>query len=156
ACPFRAAAEKRIDRNRRAFSLLVVFGRLKAGISRELADADIKAICHRFTAANPSVYRPGAGFTGTTLAGRDGVTRNARPMLLILLATTGLILLVACANVANLTLARLLRRDRELAIRSAMGAGRITLVRQLLTESTVLSIAGGAVGLVFASVTVSL
>jgi putative ABC transport system permease protein len=156
ACPFRAAAEKRIDQNRRAFSLLVVFGRLKAGISRELAASEVKSVCSHFTSANPSVYRAGAGFTATTLPVRDELTRNAKPLLLILLATTSLILLVACANVANLTLARLLRRDRELAIRAAMGAGRSALVRQLLTESTLLSLAGGAVGLIFASLTISL
>jgi putative ABC transport system permease protein len=156
ACPFRAAAEKRIDQNRRAFSILVVFGRLKAGLSREQAAGDVKTVCEHFAAANPTVYRPGSGFTATVLPVREELTRNAKPMLLILLATTGLILLVACANVANLTLARLLRRDRELAIRSAMGAGRITLVRQLLTESTILSLAGGLVGLMFAGVTVSL
>ncbi|HWF86146.1 MAG TPA: ABC transporter permease [Vicinamibacterales bacterium] len=156
ACPFRAAAEKRIDQNRRVFSGLTVFGRLKAGVPRERASADVETICGHFTRDNPTAYRPGSGFTATTLPVRDELTRNARPMLLILLATTGLILLIACANVANLTLARLLRRDRELAVRAAMGAARGRLVRQLLTESTILSLAGGLVGLAFASSTISL
>jgi putative ABC transport system permease protein len=156
ACPFRAAAEKRINQNRRAFAGLTVFGRLKTGISRERATTDVETICGRFTHDNPTVYRPGSGFTATTLPVREELTRNARPMLLMLLATTGLILLIACANVANLTLARLLRRDRELAVRAAMGAARGRLVRQLLTESTLLSLAGGIVGLVFASFTISL
>ena len=156
ACPFRAAAEKRIDQNRRIFSGLIVFGRLKPGIARERAATDVETICRRFTHDNPTAYRPGSGFTATTLPVREELTRNARPMLLILLATTGLILLIACANVANLTLARLLRRDRELAVRAAMGAARSRLARQLLTESTLLSLAGGIVGLLFASLTISL
>jgi putative ABC transport system permease protein len=156
ACPFRAAAEKQINQNRRIFSGLVVFGRLKAGVPQARATADVEAVCSRFTHENPTVYRPGAGFTAATAPVRDELTKNARPMLLILLATTALVLLIACANVANLTLARLLRRDRELAVRAALGAGRGRLIRQLLTESTLLAVAGGVVGLLFAASTLSL
>ena len=156
ACPFRAAAEQQIARNRRAFGALVVFGQLKPGVTRERAASGIEAICGRFTADNPRVYRPDSGFTATAADVRGELTSGARPMLLILMGTTGLVLLIACANVANLTLARLLRRDRELALRAAVGAGRGRLVRQLLTESTLLSVAGGIVGLVFAYFTVDL
>jgi predicted permease len=147
ACPFRAAAETRIDQNARVFSILNVFGKLKPGVSRERAAANIDVLCQRFVAADKTAYRPGTGFTATTLGVREEMTRNARPLLFILLGTTGLVLLIACANVANLTLARLLRRDREFAVRTALGAGRSRLVRQLLTESTVLSVAGGLLGL---------
>jgi putative ABC transport system permease protein len=155
ACPFRAAAEKTLAQNRRNFTL-VVFGRLKAGVSEAQASQDVDVVCGRFVRGNPTTYRPGSGFTATTLPVRDALTRGARPMLLILLATTGLVLLIACANVANLTLARLLRRDRELAVRTALGAGRAQLVRQLLTESLLLSFAGGVLGLVFATSTLSM
>src|SRR6266850_309731 len=154
ACPFRSAAERRINQNARAFSILNVFGKLKPGVSRERAAADVDVICRRFTSGDKTAYRPGSGFTSTAAGVREELTRNARPMLLILLGTTALVLLIACANVANLTLARLLRRDRELAVRSALGAGRGRLVRQLLTESTLLSLAGGLFGLAFASSTI--
>src|SRR3954454_3822902 len=156
ACPFRAAGEKRITQNARAFASLNVFGKLKPGVSRERAAGAVDVICRRFAADDKTAYRPGSGFTAATVGVRDEMTRNARPMLLILLGTTGLVLLIACANVANLTLARLLRRDRELSVRSALGAGRGRLVRQLLTESTMLSLAGGAFGLLFAAWTVGL
>jgi putative ABC transport system permease protein len=156
ACPFRAAAEKQLVQNRRAFSILTVFGHLKPGVSRERAASDVGAICGRFVRDNTNAYRAGSGFTATTLNVQDEMTKDARPLLLILLGTTGLILLIACANVANLTIARLMRRDRELALRAALGANRGRLVRQLLTESTLLAVAGGAFGILFASSTVGM
>ena len=157
ACPFRAAGERQIPQNRRAFGALNVFGRLKAGASAEQAASTVGAICHTFTQDNTQVYRPEtSGFRATTVPVREALTSGARELLLILLGITGLVLLIACANVANLTLARMLGRDRELAMRAALGAGRGRLVRQLLTESTLLAIVGGAIGITFASVTIDM
>jgi putative ABC transport system permease protein len=156
ACPFRSAAERTIARNRRAFPSLVVFGRLQPGAPRELAATEVATVAERFRRDYPEVYREGSGFRAAAPPVLQELTRNARPMLLILLGTTGLVLLIACANVANLTLARMLRRDRELALRTALGAGRGRLVRQLLTESTLVAIVGGALGLAFALATADL
>jgi putative ABC transport system permease protein len=157
ACPFRAAGEQQIARNRRAFGALNVFGRLKPGTSAEQAASAVESICHTFTQDNKAVYRPEtSGFRATAIPVRDALTSGARELLLILLGITGLILLIACANVANLTLARMLGRDRELAMRAALGAGRGRLVRQLLTESTLLGVTGGLVGVAFAWVTIGM
>ena len=156
ACPFRAAAEKRITANRRAFSALTVFGRVKDGISQSQADADVKRIASFFVAENAAAYRTLDGFAAAALPVREQLTRQAKPVLLILLGTTGFVLLIACVNIANLSLARLLNRERELAVRAALGAGRRQLVAQLLTESTVLSITGGVAGLFFAGYTVTM
>ncbi len=157
ACPFRAAAERNVNQNRRIFQLLNVFGRLKPGVSQDQAAASVSTVASRFVQDNQGVYRPASsGFRGTTIDVREALTSNARPMLLILLGTTGLVLLLACANVANLTLARMLQRDRELAMRTALGAGRGRLLRQLLTESTLTATAGAAVGLAFAFLTIDL
>ncbi len=150
ACPFRAAGERQMAQNRRAFGALNVFGRLKEGATAEQAAGTVGAICHNFTQDSNyrQVYRPEtSGFRATTIPVRDALTTGARQLLLILLGITGLVLLIACANVANLTLARMLGRDRELAMRAALGAGRGRLVRQLLTESTLLAVVGGLIGM---------
>ena len=157
ACPFRAAGERQMAQNRRAFGALNVFGRLKDGATPEQAASAVGAICHTFTQDNKQVYRPEtSGFRATTVPVREALTSGARELLLILLGITGLILLIACANVANLTLARMLGRDRELAMRAALGAGRGRLVRQLLTESTLLAVIGGAIGIGFAWITIDM
>ena len=157
ACPFRAAGERAIPQNRRAFAALNVFGRLKDGATSEHAASAVGAICHTFTQDNAQIYRPEtSGFRATTVPVREALTSGARELLLILLGITGLILLIACANVANLTLARMLGRDRELAMRAALGAGRGRLIRQLLTESTLLGVFGGIVGIAFAYVTIGM
>ena len=157
ACPFRAAAERTIPQNRRAFGGLSVFGRLKDGHTHAEAAAAIATVNQRFVADHSGVYRPAtSGFQATTVDVRSALTEGARELLLILMGITSLVLLIACANVANLTLARMLGRDRELALRSALGAGRWRLVRQLLTESTLLALVGGVVGIVFAYATVGM
>jgi len=153
ACPFRAQAERQIATSRRPFNVQV-FGLLKQGASPETAATEVATVGERFKRDYPEVYRATTGFHATTANVLEQLIVGARRMLQILLGATGLVLLIACANVANLTLARMLRRDRELAMRTALGAGRWRLVRQLLTESTVLSVAGGAVGLFFAWLTV--
>jgi len=159
ACPFRSAAEGNIARQRRAFGALSVFGRLKPGVSPEQAASTVESICHTFVNDKQfaQVYRPEtSGFRGTTVEVRDALTTGARDLLLILLGITALVLLIACANVANLTLARMLGRDRELAMRAALGAGRGRLIRQLLTESTLLATVGGLVGITFAWLTIDM
>jgi putative ABC transport system permease protein len=150
ACPFRSAAERNIVANRRAFSGLQVFGLVKTGVSFDAAATEVTTVGQRFQQDFPDIYRPDTGFQARTAPVLTALTATARPILWLLLATTGLVLLLACANVANLTLARMLRRDREFAMRVALGAGRGRLVRQLLAESTLLSLVAAVAGLAFA------
>lgn len=154
ACPFRARAERTVAENRRAFAALTVFGRLKPGVSVEQANSQVDTVARGFVAARPDVYKRAAtGFQGN-IATLDGeITHDARPIVWALLATTALVLLIACANVANLVLSRTLRRDRELALRTALGARRGRLLRQLLTENMLVALAGGVLGLVLAAAT---
>jgi putative ABC transport system permease protein len=156
ACPFRAAGELQMAANRRAFSMLRVFGLRKAGVSPETAAAEVAAAGRAMARDFPDVYRPEMGFRADTLAVQEALTENARPMLLVLLGITALVLLLACANVANLVLARTLEREHERATRAALGAGRLDLLAQPLAESALVALGGAVVGLVFASVTLDL
>ncbi len=148
ACPFRSSADMIMMREHH---MMAAFARLKPGETLQSGNTDMANVATHFRQNYPEIYPANRGFT----AGMDGLraqlTRDVRPMLLILLGTAGLVLLIACANVANLALARMMRREQELAIRAALGASRGRLVRQLLTESTILSLGGGLLGLFLAS-----
>ena len=150
ACPFRARGEAQMHENRTAFRGMTAFGRLRGGVSVEQFATDLATVAGRLQQDFPDTYDPDSGYTAVTAPLTEELTSNARPMLLILLGTTALVLLIACANVANLTLARMLGRERELALRSALGAGRGRLLAQLLTETTLLALVGGGLGLVLA------
>jgi predicted permease len=127
-----------------------VFARLAPGATEEAARAEIAQIAAQLHAEYPEAYPPRFGFETVVTPWLDQITQQARPMLLILFGTAVFVLVIACANVANLTLTRLIRRERELAIRAALGAGQRRLRGLLLTENLVLSLGGAGLGLVFA------
>ena len=153
ACPFRSSEGVRTNRNAR---MVQAFGRLRPGATPEAARTELAMVASNLQQAYPQNYPASAGFTATALSLRDELTRGFRPTLWILLGAAGFLLLIVCASVANLMLARLLKREREMAIRMSLGAGRGRLVRQLLTESTLLALAGAAVGLLVASLAMDL
>ena len=124
----------------------LVSGRLKPGVTLAQANAQLKLTADQYRRLHPDDMGPKDGFGVQPL--RDSIVAGSRKSLFVLLGAVGFVLLIACANVANLLLVRATGRKREFAIRAAMGAGRARIVRQLLTESIVLSITGGVLGLI--------
>ena len=132
---------------------LKAIGRIKDGTSLETARADIDAVQSELRKAYPAVYPPEAM---TLVPLRDELMGGLRPALMVLMGAVACVLLIACANVANLLLARMASRERDLALRAALGAGRARLVRQLMVESALLALAGGVLGVAVSAIAVPL
>jgi predicted permease len=147
AHPYDVVVPWSVERLKQADSDLGVWGRLKPGVTLKQAQSDMERVAERISQSRPK-EREGWGVTVVPL--KAVAVEYIRPALLILLVAVGFLLLIACANVANLLLARAVARRNEIAIRSALGAGRIRLIRQFLTESLVLGLLGGGAGLLLA------
>ncbi len=147
SCPWRSGTVALENRSQRFLS---GFGKVKPEISLSQAKAETSTIASRLSSSFPEDYPANGDFDSTALSLVDELVRGSRSYLLVLLGTTILVLLISSANVTNLILSQHARRQREFAVRSAIGASRSMLAKQLLTEAVLLSLFAGVLGLVFA------
>ena len=138
------------DNSRDPATTLQGIGRLKDGVTREQAAQEMSSLSRRIAREMPALFPVDGNINLLPLQQR--IAGDTRPMLLLLFGAVSIILLIACANFANLLLARAGERTREISVRAALGATRLRVIRQLLTESVLLSVVGGAVGMVVAAV----
>ena len=140
----------------RVHRMTELFGKLAPGATLDQARTELRTVYETIKKDHPEAYPASAQFTISTKMLRDQITSGARTVLLVLLAASGLIFIIACCNVANLILARTVRREGELSIRAALGASSGALRRMLLAESLILCGAGAAIGVISAQPLVSL
>lgn len=148
ACPFRSAPAAMASRTARLPS---VFARLKPGSTLERASAELQTISQRLHTEYSEAYPVDRGLHWTRVTVHDELTSDSKPLLLVLFTTAVFLMIVAAANFAGITVARQLRRARELAMREALGAGRLRLFRQLAIESVMLTTVGGVFGTLLAA-----
>jgi predicted permease len=153
SCPTRSSEHFEKDSTS---GLLQLYGRLKPGVTIDQARADYERLVADYRAAYPGAYPAVLSWRPRLIPLGDELARQAQPVFLLLFGITGLVLLIACASVANLTLARMLRRGREIAVRSALGASPARLLQQFAIEGLLVSGLGGLLGLAAATQSMSL
>jgi predicted permease len=152
ACPFRSRQQLIDNRQGR---MVTALARVKSDVPLSKSQADLDIIASQLATTYKDDY-PQNGYHITATPLKEDLTRNFKVTLLILLGTASFVLLIVCASVANLLLARMVKRERELSVRAALGASRARLLRQMLTESLLLAVSGGLLGLVFSAATLKL